>query len=86
MSHSGQPRQSSRTYRGNCHCGAVVFEAEIPEITCVNECNCSFCVKRGYLLVPRTNISNVQFVKGSIGDLSSYTFGNGVYNHKVSYA
>ncbi len=37
------------TYRGNCHCGAFVFEARIPEVEFVVECDCSNCLKKGYL-------------------------------------
>ena len=41
-------------YRGGCHCGQIAFEVE-GEIDRVNECNCSHCRPKGYLLwfVPR---------------------------------
>ncbi|KAM4066690.1 glutathione-dependent formaldehyde-activating gfa [Hirsutella rhossiliensis] len=70
-----------RTYRGNCHCGAVVFEAELPEITSVHECNCSICHKKGYLgLFPHADA--FRFVKGSDVDMTSYTFGPKKLVHK----
>ena len=34
---------------GGCHCGAVRFEAEVPEAVTVLDCNCSMCGKTGYL-------------------------------------
>jgi len=37
-------------YTGGCHCGRVAFEfeAESP-IDRIDECNCSICLKKGYL-------------------------------------
>jgi hypothetical protein len=39
-----------RTYRGSCHCGAVVFEidTDFPELT---TCDCSICRRRNALMV-----------------------------------
>jgi hypothetical protein len=39
-----------RTYRGSCHCGAVVFEidTDFPELTM---CDCSICRRRNALMV-----------------------------------
>ena len=36
-------------HRGGCHCGAVAFEVSAPAVIEVLECNCSVCVKTGYL-------------------------------------
>lgn len=36
-------------HRGGCHCGAVAFEVRAPSVIEVLECNCSVCVKTGYL-------------------------------------
>ncbi|KAK5995677.1 Centromere protein V [Cladobotryum mycophilum] len=64
-----------RTYRGNCHCGAFVYEVEIPEIKSVFECNCSVCAKKGYLyLFPGRK--NFKVVKGSEDALTQYRFGS----------
>ncbi|AEO67103.1 uncharacterized protein THITE_2115904 [Thermothielavioides terrestris NRRL 8126] len=50
-----EPEQPTKKYRGNCHCGAFVFEVEAPEIKSLSDCNCSICTKRGYLwLVPKS--------------------------------
>ncbi len=34
-----------QTYRGSCHCGAVVFEIDA-EIETATRCNCSICHKK----------------------------------------
>ena len=66
-------------YRGGCHCGAVRFEVEAPEVVTCVECNCSICSKSGYLhlIVPR---SKFNLVKGE-ENLATYTFGTGVAKH-----
>jgi hypothetical protein len=74
----------NKTYRGNCHCKAFVYEFDHPgEIKSVAECNCSICTKTGALWVyppPET----FRVVQGSEDDLTSYTFGTGIATHKVS--
>lgn len=72
---------SLKTYRGNCHCGAFVYEAKLPEIKSYDECNCSICHKLGYAwLFPGQG--NFDVVKGSIDGLTAYTFGNGKYIYR----
>jgi hypothetical protein len=67
------------TYRGNCHCGAFVYEVKLPEITSYTECNCSICRKKGYAyLIP----NQLDIVKGSVDELSSYTFNEGRFVHR----
>lgn len=72
-----------RTYRGNCHCGAFVYEAALPEITTVTECPCSICHKKGYIFVGTNAAAHFKVVKGSLEDLTEYTFGSGKMKHKV---
>lgn len=81
MAESSEP--ALRTYRGNCHCGAFVYEAEVPEIKDAVSCNCSLCHKKGYLwVVPE--LQNFRVVKGDEDQtLTSYTFGSGCVFHKV---
>ncbi|KAG6366312.1 hypothetical protein INS49_000489 [Diaporthe citri] len=70
-----------KTYRGNCHCGAFIYEARLPEITSYTECNCSICRKKGYAyLVPEGG--QVDVVKGSIDELTSYAFNTGGFVHR----
>ncbi|KAK3390567.1 Mss4-like protein [Podospora didyma] len=74
-------KQTPRTYRGNCHCGAFVFEVEAPEITSAFACNCSICTKRGYLWGIFTGEDNIKVVKDD-GLLVDYYFGPKKTNHK----
>jgi hypothetical protein len=66
-------------YQGSCHCGAVTFEVEAPEVLEVERCNCSICSKSGYLhlIVP---LGRFTLLSGE-GDLSTYTFNSGVAKH-----
>lgn len=73
--------EATKIYRGNCHCGAFVYEVELPEIKSVTACNCSICSKKGYLWVKP---SEIKAVKGDEAALSTYTFGSNTYVHKVS--
>ena len=39
----------AESYEGGCHCGAVRFSCEA-DLSTVLECNCSHCLKKGFLL------------------------------------
>lgn len=60
------------THKGGCHCGAVRYEVDAPEILEVDECNCSICSKSGYLhlIVPK---SRFRLLQGE-DHLTTYTF------------
>lgn len=64
---------------GGCHCGAVRFEAEVPEAVEVLDCNCSVCARTGFrhLIVPH---GDFRLLSGE-ADLTSYRFGTGAANH-----
>ena len=79
MADANQP--SIKTYRGNCHCAAFIYEVELPEIKAVTACNCSICTKKGYLWVKP---SEIKVVKGDEDALTDYTFGSKTFHHKVS--
>lgn len=75
------PEGNLKTVRGNCHCGAFVYEARLPEVTSYTECNCSICHKKGYAyLVPADG--QVDVVKGSIDELATYAFNKGGFVHR----
>ncbi len=62
-----------RTWQaGGCHCGAVRFEAELPQAFEVEDCNCSMCSMSGniHVIVPS---SRFRLVQGA-DNLAEYTF------------
>lgn len=67
-------------YRGGCHCGAVRFEVEAPERVKCSDCNCSICLKSGFLhlIVPRSKFRLLQGEER----ITTYTFNTGVAQHK----
>ena len=66
-------------YRGSCHCGAVKFVIEAPEILEVERCNCSICTKSGFLhlILPLSKFT----LLSDKNALSTYTFNTGVAKH-----
>jgi len=74
------PPLQPQTYKGNCHCGSFKFSLRISEPTCVTECNCSVCFRKGYkwIFPPRQNLTVEKR-----GELSEYEVANVV--HKVSW-
>jgi hypothetical protein len=64
---------------GGCHCGAVRFEAALPEAVEAQACNCSMCEKVGFihLIVPE---SRFRLTSGADA-LTSYRFNSGVAEH-----
>lgn len=70
---------TKKTYRGNCHCGAFVFELEISEIKSVMICNCSVCIKKSYIWVfPGAEPTVIK----DEGSLVEYSFGDKKMVHK----
>jgi hypothetical protein len=41
---------TERHYRGSCHCGRVTFEL-LSDLTPALRCNCSFCKRKGAVMV-----------------------------------
>ncbi|KAI0202280.1 glutathione-dependent formaldehyde-activating enzyme [Astrocystis sublimbata] len=69
-----------KTYRGNCHCAAFVYEITLPEIQKPMECNCSICYKKGALWAfPKP--TDVKWVKGDKSGLKNYNFNDGKFTH-----
>ena len=72
-----------KTYRGNCHCAAFVYEVSMPEDNEVQVCNCSICVRKGYMMVCPSR-EDFKVIKGSVDALAGYTFGSGIVEHKYT--
>lgn len=66
-------------YQGSCHCQAVTFEVEAPEVIEADYCNCSVCKKSGYLhlIVP---LSKFKLLAGE-ESLTTYTYNTGIAKH-----
>lgn len=65
--------------QGGCHCGAVRFDADVPQAVEILDCNCSICSMTGFLhlIVPHENF---RLLSGT-DTLSSYRFGTGAAEH-----
>lgn len=70
---------ASKVYHGACHCGDVSFEVSAAAHLEVEDCNCSICVKTGFLhlIVP---LEQFTLVSGE-ACLSTYTFNTGIAKH-----
>ena len=66
-------------YQGSCHCRAIQFEVEAPDVIEADLCNCSICRKSGFLhlIVP---LSKFRLLTGE-DHLTTYTFNTGVAKH-----
>ncbi|KAJ6565447.1 hypothetical protein DFH09DRAFT_1278562 [Mycena vulgaris] len=79
----------SKTYEGNCHCGAIKFSVVLPplETTPLQSCACSICTKKGYLFVFPSK-SAITLTKGAgtdglgAGVLASYEFNSKQVSHR----
>lgn len=61
-----------------CHCGAVVFNAELTDgLNTAQRCNCSFCRMRGAVVVAA---GHIKVLKGK-DKLTEYRFNSGVAAH-----
>ena len=65
-------------YEGGCHCGAVRFRVIVDKHK-ADECNCSICLKKGFLhlIVPAERFTLLQ----GADVLTTYTFNTGVAKH-----
>jgi hypothetical protein len=64
---------------GGCHCGAVRFEASLPEVIEAQSCNCSICQMTGYVHIIVPN-SRFRLLEGQAA-LTSYRFNTGAADH-----
>jgi len=67
-----------QTYKGSCHCGLVKFQVTA-DLATVIECNCSICVKKGFLhlIVARDKF----VVLAGEAEIACYTFNTHVAHH-----
>ncbi len=66
-------------YQGSCHCQAVTFSVDAPDVIDAVQCNCSICQKSGFLhlIVP---LSRFTLLTGADA-ITTYTFNTGVAKH-----
>ena len=67
------------TRTGSCHCGKVRFEVDCPDHMAATECNCSICLRSGYLhlIVPNARFRLIHGAE----ELQSYSFGTHTARH-----
>ncbi len=66
-------------HAGGCHCGAVRFEADLPERVEAQSCNCSMCAKVGFIHII---VSERRFrITRGAEQLTEYAFNTGVAKH-----
>ncbi len=68
-----------KTYRGDCHCGAIRFEVDAAENFVAQSCNCSICQRIGFihLIVPKNQFRLLQ----GQNNLNNYQFNSKVAQH-----
>ena len=74
MSHT-----TSKPRSGGCHCGAVRFEADLPDAVVALSCNCSICAMTGFIHVI-VDKGDFRVTKGA-DHLTEYTFNTGTAKH-----
>ncbi len=64
---------------GGCHCGAVRYEAALPDVAEAQTCNCSICAMTGFLhvIVPENRFRLLQ----GADRLTSYSFNTHTARH-----
>ncbi len=64
---------------GGCHCGAVRFEAALPEVVEAQACNCSICERTGFIhiIVPESRFRLLQGAER----LTAYSFNTHTARH-----
>lgn len=70
---------NAQHYTGSCHCGAVKFEVRTA-LEPATRCNCSLCRRRGALMSPAFDVSDLHIVEG-VAALSLYQFNTRAAQH-----
>lgn len=68
-----------KSYSGSCHCGAILFEAELDISAGTGKCNCSICTKMRLWSV-RVRPEAFRLLAGE-GNLADYQGSNKVAHH-----
>jgi hypothetical protein len=67
-------------HAGQCHCGAVRFEATLSDgFNTIRRCTCSYCRMRGAIAVS-AELGGIKFLRGE-EMLTSYRFNTGAAQH-----
>lgn len=67
-----------KTYRGSCHCGAIVFEIDT-EFTEFTKCDCSLCTKKNAVMT-KVHESQFRLIAGE-QKLGAYRWNTGIAKH-----
>ncbi len=70
---------TSTVRKASCHCGAVKFEAELPDELHASRCNCSICAMKGAAMV-YVKLAQVKVTEGEDA-LICYQFNTEVAKH-----
>ena len=72
--------QDTNVKIGQCHCGAVRFEAQLTDgFNTIRRCTCSYCRMRG-AVAASVDLGGISFISGE-ENLSSYRFNTGSAQH-----
>lgn len=67
-----------KTYRGSCHCGAIVFEIDT-QFTEFTKCDCSLCTKKNAVMT-KVHESRFRLIEGE-QELGAYQWNTGIATH-----
>lgn len=70
---------NTRITSGACHCGAIAYQAEVPDPLVGGRCNCSICAMKGAVMV-YVPLGALQVTRGC-DHLACYRFNTGVARH-----
>ncbi len=76
----GDMTDDAKIQSGQCHCGAVRFEASLSDgFNTIRRCTCSYCRMRGAVAVS-AEMGGIRFLQGE-DMLTSYRFNSGLAQH-----
>lgn len=69
----------TRVRQGGCHCGAIRYEAKVPDPLKGGRCNCSICAMKGVVMV-YVPLADLKVTRGA-DRLACYSFHTRVAKH-----